>query len=396
MSSNPFIKPLKSFNPKTDLNVNESFRSYGIDAMSDALSDLESEGPGTTAGKEYCSIKTGGAINAGLVAIENESNKTIMLVANKKGEIIFLTPEAGSFKTLSKFRIQGSIIRKPAYSDGVIYCTTREGLIYAIHANISPDSGNSKPKVLWQKKLKKGILSEPVSTGKILIVASLGGIYGFEAYYRDSSNKSIGRPLWKQQLNGVVSSPNIHSGIIYIGSEDKNLYAFDYGGSKISKSWSYELSGAVRVKPCVSEQKDYVLAPTIDGFIYCLDRRNGEYKWSFVVKAPVLSNVVSNVDNNRECFYFGADNGIFYCIDSFGKKLWSFKTNGKIRTEAVVSNERVYFGSEDNNFYALNKNNGKLIFKFSTDGNINSRAIVKNGLIFFGSTDSFVHGVNGE
>jgi len=379
--------------------VNEKFSVRGVSSKSDTLSDLEStdmdNDVNDDAGRESCSFKTGGAIKSGLVKVESKDNKTFLILSNKLGEIYLLAPEPNSLKPVLKFKISGSIIRTPEYANGVIYCTTREGFVYAIKTGLEEgsDAKQLRPEILWQNRMDKGILTEPIATGKILIIATLSGIYAFEAYY-DQTTKAIGKQLWGYSINGIVSSPIIKSGIIYIGSEDRNLYALEYGGSKISTAWKYKANAVIRSKPFISLKGDYVLTASNDGSVYCLIRNSGKLRWIFIVKSPVYSGIVSAIVDNEELFYFGADNGRFYCINAFGKKIWEFKTNGKIRTEALIKGNAVYFGSEDNNFYALNTKSGKQIFKFSTDGNINSPPIILNDIIYFGSTDSFAYGLH--
>jgi outer membrane protein assembly factor BamB len=396
MNANPYLKPLKAFDPVKNLSINESFSSGRVESGSDTLSDLQSRESTVTndSGQEFCQIKTGGPIVSGIEIVNNGDSGPALLVGNKSGEIYILRPTEQTFTVLSRMKIQGSIINTPSYQNGIIYCTTQEGIAYAIKTDISSSSKEVKPKILWQKKFNKGILTEPLTTGKLLIIATLRGLFCFEAYYQDESNKSIGKLLWKYELEGIVSTPRIDSGIIFIASEDKQINAFDYGGNKISKLWSYKLSDAARTKACVSSMKNLVLVPTIDGFIYALDRTSGEFRWNFVVRSRILSPIVSAVQGNDEYFYFGADNGKFYCINAMGKQVWSFQGRGKIRSEALVDQDRVYFGSEDNMLYALNRTTGSPVFTFKTDGNINGRPLVIDRVIYFGSSDSFVHGVH--
>lgn len=396
---NRYIKQLRPFNVKEDLVVNEKFRPQGTYSGSDTLSDLEYDEmdmSGGDSGKEFCSYKTGGGILSGIVNCETNLGRGVILTGNKNGEIYMLTPDQNSLKPVVKLRIQGSIVRTPCYSNGIIYCVTREGMLYAIHTGLGKGQEKKagfKPQVVWKQKADKGILTEPIATGKMLIVATLGGIYGYEAYFQDENNKAIGKRLWGTPVNGTVSSPGMQGGNIYIGTEDNYLIAFDYGGNNISKSWAHKTSGPVRSKPFVTADEKDVLFTTIDGFLYCVNRRKGKYRWNYVIKSPCYSSIVSAEIGGKEYFFFGADNGVFFCISRDGKKVWDFRTNGKIRTEALISGQRIFFGSEDNNFYCLNIRNGELLFKFSTDGNINSMPSILDNVIYFGSTDSFIHGV---
>lgn len=401
MANNPYVKPLKPFDPKKDLQVNESFKADDLVSREDTLGDLESGEPDGEmqgdAGKELVSFRADAPVKSGILSVTTGLNRTVLIVCNKKGGVHLLSPEQGSLSTVGMFKIPGSIIRTPAYSAGILYITTREGLIVAVNTGLTGQEGDGtsyKPSLLWQKRMAKGILTEPVATGKILIVASLGGVHGYEAYYQDESTKAIGNLLWEKQINGTVSSPTLHGGMIFIGSEEKKLYALEYGGSNVETKWEYDTNAQIRNKPSISRDGNNVLAASIDGSVYCIEIRQKKLEWVFMVKAPVYSTIISGTLDNAPCYYFGADNGMFYCLNSFGKTVWTYKTNGKIRTQALLDGGVVYFGSEDNNLYALNAKTGAPVFRFSTDGNINSTPVIVDNTLYFGATDSFVHGIS--
>lgn len=399
MEHNSYIKSLKAFNPKKDLTVNETFKVPGSYRRNDTLSELEGDSGlgGEDSGKGVCNYKTSGAISAGMISLGRFFGKEILLVVNKSGEIHLLYPEQGKLKALVTFSVQGSLTNTPGYAAGVLYCAAKEGVLYAVDLGLTQakDIRAVTPKIIWQKKMRKGVLTEPVATGKILLVAALDGLYAYEAYYQDAGSFFIGKGLWIKGIKGgVVSSPHIHSGIILLGSESCYLYAFEYGGSDVNLRWSYKSSGGIRTRPTVSDRGNLVLFGTLDGYVYCIDFSKGTYKWNYVTKKPCLSTIVSLPVENDEYFYFGADNGIFYCINSRGKEIWKCKTNGKIRTEALVHDNRVYFGSADNHFYCLDAFSGNKIFSFATDGTIIGKPVIVDNVVYFGSTDSFVHGVN--
>ena len=399
MSDNPYIKPLKGFNPKNNLVVNEKFRFHASGAAGDTLSDLEgnydSEVTGDS-GKEQYTYKTSDAIVSSIIAVTTGSDKKVLIVSNKAGEIVILSPQSNELRPVKKIQLTGSIVHRPSYYNGILYCSTKEGMLYAIDSGLTgSDWERTRIETIWQQNLKKGVHTAPVATGKILLVAALDSIHIFEAYYQDNTNKAIGKHLNRHMIEGgVVSSPNVDHGVIYIGSESNTLYALEYGGRSLTEIWSYKATGRIRVKPMVSTASGAVIFGTTNGHIYCVDSRKGDYKWSFITKAPCMSNVVSAKISNAEYYFFGADNGIFYCLNSQGKKMWEFKTRGKIRTEALVHNGRVYFGSGDNHFYALDIKTGKKLFVYATDGNINGKPLLLDDVIYFGSTDSFVHGIH--
>ena len=399
MSDNPYLKKLKSFDPKSDLQVSEAFRFEGATPGSDVLEAGDEgldEGAGADSGKSTASLRVSGPVSAGIVKVTAGDGATALIACDTAGGVYIVEPGQGDLKTLAKFKIPGSIVKKPAYADGIVYLTTREGLVAAVNTGLGArgEGGKIAPQMMWQKKLDKGILTEPIATGKILIVAALDGLHAFEAYYRDAENKAIGRAIWRQPMNGTTSTPAMEGGIIFQGSEEKKLFAFEYGGDTIKTSWQFEAGAQIRCRPCIARNNAQVLFSTMDGSIYCVDTAQKKALWVFLVKAPVYSSVIASAAENAELYYFGSDNGFFYCVNGQGKEVWKYKTNGKIRSDALVHEGTVYFGSEDNNLYALNARSGKLIFKYATDGNINGTPVIVDNQLYFGSTDSFVHGLS--
>lgn len=396
MASNPHVKPLKGFDPKTALAVDESFTRLmktGDDMLGDEADDFAAETPGNgNSGKECGALRTGGAIHSGFAKIELKSGRVVFAATNLKGELFFFEPAGEGIKVSGKIILQGALYSPPVYNDGIIYCVAREGGAFAVDTGLKEAQGEPElisGRIIWQKRTKKGIFTEPIATGKVLLVTTLEGIYAFDAF--NGPDRKIGEVLWGLSINGTVSTPVVNAGSIFIGSEEKKLLAFNYGSAKMQKLWEYDLSGACRTKPLVSEKSRQVVAGTIDGFLYSVDRQSGTYKWSFVVNSPVLSPVVACETGGEEFLFFGADSGFFYSLNSEGKKIWEFRTNGKIRTEALIHEGRVYFGSEDNTFYSLDIKSGKQIFSFRIDGNIYGKPLIHDGRVYFGSTDGFIH-----
>ena len=397
MSENPYLKPLKSFD-SANLLLDESFtgliKSKIGSLMGDAEDDLPFDQTGDTV-KESFSLRTGGAVHSGCIKLQSKLNREIYAAANLKGEIFFFEHGGTALQAVSKVTLQGAIYTTPVFFEGILYSATREGVVYAVDTGLNSPTAETdgiRNKLLWQKKMKKGILAEPVIAGKYLLITSLDGIYAFDTF--GQGEKSSGNPVWGVSINGTVSTPAVDSGMLFIGSEDRRLFGFDYSGSKLQKLWEYELSGACRMKPFVSQSGGYVAAATTDGFVYAVDKKSGAYKWNFVVKSPVIGNIVSGIISGAEHLFFGSDSGIFYCLDSSGKRLWQYTAGGKIRTEPVIHNGRIWFGSADNSMYALDMTTGKESFRFKADGNIYGKPLISGNRIIFGSTDGYIHSIN--
>ncbi len=76
------------------------------------------------------------------------------------------------------------------------------------------------------------------------------------------------------------------------------------------------------------------------------------------------------------------------------KVKWRFKTEGPIRTAAVISGNNVYLGSADGNVYCLNKEEGTLIWKYQTGGALTGSPTIAANSVFIGGRDNFVYHLN--
>ena len=100
--------------------------------------------------------------------------------------------------------------------------------------------------------------------------------------------------------------------------------------------------------------------------------------------------------------FFGStvDNKVYALDDRTGKLLWTFFTEGSVRTSPTFRENRVYVGSDDGYVYCLNARNGKLVWKYRAGpsdkkilGNehmispwpVRTSILVDDGIAYFGA-----------
>src|SRR4051812_10822551 len=76
--------------------------------------------------------------------------------------------------------------------------------------------------------------------------------------------------------------------------------------------------------------------------------------------------------------------------------LWSFKTEGPVKSSAAIEGGRAFVGSDDGNVYALDLANGKKVWSFKTAGPVESSPLVLNGKVFVGSTDANLYALDAK
>ena len=185
---------------------------------------------------------------------------------------------------------------------------------------------------------------------------------------------------------------------------------------KIEKKWVFDTSSSISSSPITEEitkGQAGIAFGTQDGKMYMLDA-DAQIKWFYSIQekideiqqmfldeetaksiyaAPTFADI--NKDGKKEVL-FGCDLGKFYALTSSGKLLWKFKTDGEIRSSALVQDNMIIFGSNDQNLYALNLK-GKLLWKFKADSEIESSPAIlkaKKTQVIFGSNNGKIYSLD--
>ncbi|MFH1564086.1 MAG: PQQ-binding-like beta-propeller repeat protein [Nitrospirota bacterium] len=125
-----------------------------------------------------------------------------------------------------KYKTNGEVRSSPAIANGVIFCGSQDGNLYAI----DKDDGTRK----WLHSVYSSIDSSPaVANGVVYFGANNGTIYGLDV--------ESGTELWSYNTGSqkIYSSPAIVDGVLYIASSDGKIYAFtshaDFSNSNLNK-----------------------------------------------------------------------------------------------------------------------------------------------------------------
>ncbi|GEM_PF-5772464 len=217
-----------------------------------------------------------------------------------------------------KRTVGAEAIGAPVVSDGVVYLTTRDGVVHAIEG--------AKGKVLW--KQERGATSPPViASGRVLLASEEGG------FHLMSLEAANGDPAWQYTAS---RSPRI-------GSDGESRPE----EAKVAQAQTLNsCDGSSR--PCVIGEEAFV--GTADGRLLCLETASGKRKWEAVlagggqgVEAPIASPVVAG---GR--VYVGTMRGTFKSLSvEDGKELWSYKANAGFNSAPAVTGGRVYVLSTD-------------------------------------------------
>jgi outer membrane protein assembly factor BamB len=111
--------------------------------------------------------------------------------------------------------------------------------------------------------------------------------------------------------------------------------------------------------------------------------------WGMKVGKETSSSPVTH----GETFYIGADNNLVAVDLQKRTKVWTFQTNGTVRSIPAIVGETIFVGSGDGRLYAVNGITGEKIWDFNTGGQITASPTVDNGVVFIGSHDGTMYAI---
>ncbi len=305
------------------------------------------------------------------------------------------------------FETGGPIVASPAILDGVVYCASFSGHLFAI----DQQTGQER----WRFKSSMPIASSPaIAEGTLYFVSSAGSLAALDI--------ATGRPKWvfaagpekKFEAKGLhgypcaaqtipdawdvfTSSPAVANGKVYFGSGDGGVYAVDAASGILQ--WKFTTGDVVHASPAVVGGTVYIGG--WDGVFYALDAESGVQKWAFQAGVdPVYHNQVgfqsspAVVDGT---VYVGCRDAHVYALDAAtGRKKWDYPTSKSwVNGTPAVRDGVIYVGTSDSSrFMALDAKTGRLRWNFDAKSYIFSSAALAGDLAFFGTHSGRLHAVD--
>ena len=211
-------------------------------------------------------------------------------------------------------------------------------------------------------------------------------------------------PVWRFDAGHmVVASPVISEGVLYAGAKNGKFFALDAGNG--ARKWEFQADAPITSTAAVGGGR--VFFGTDANTIYALDLNGHELwhratggdlpfdamagfrmleDWDYWASSPLL-------DGGR--VFVGSGDGKIYALDAMtGAVLWTFATQGRVRSSPASDGKTIYAGSFDGRMYALDRETGKLLWSFKTlgnkvfpEGSIQSSPTIADGLVLFGARD---------
>jgi len=264
-------------------------------------------------GERLWSYHAGGSLRHSTPAIDGAGT---IYVGGSNGRLYAVHPDSTLKWT---FTAGGAIKSAPTIDDGGrIYFGADDGLIYAVN----PDST-----LAWSYATGDTVRCSPAigPDGTVFVGSTDNYLY---ALWPNGSLR------WRAATGGPIryAAPTVTAaGVVYFGSYDGWLYAVT---SDQQFLWGYDTEHVIRSTPCLGPDGRIYIGAGSD--LLCLNV-DGGYEWHFSADGTIASAPVYFGDDDR--IGFGADDGVFYCVESDGSLDWRYTVRRPIRSSAAPSGD---------------------------------------------------------
>jgi outer membrane protein assembly factor BamB len=138
-----------------------------------------------------------------------------------------------------------------------------------------------------------------------------------------------------------------------------------------------------------NEGKKVAYIGDLDGQLISLDLETGEKRWAYEAETGIGFSTSPSYHNGK--VYIGDLDGLFYCVNDQGEKVWSFQTNAEISSCANFFEGNVIVGSQDANLYCLSCETGEVVWKLQADDQIRCTPTIVEGRAFVAGCDGRLH-----
>jgi len=304
----------------------------------------------------------------------------------------------------------GELYGAPAIANGVLYVTSKAGVLYAVDAA----TGNE----IWTHEVTSYVTR--ATPAVIDGVVYVGGGFSFSAL-----DATTGEERWSIPMQyGGHASPTVRDGLVLVSSQQGWIFALDaatgenlwrlptdgiaFGAAAITDDaviygtdegivssvdretgtldWRVTVAGGVYATPVVFD--DMVLVTTKAGELQALDRQSGERLWSAnhgSARPPAT---------NGDIVVLAASDGGIYGLDAAtGEQRWLYPSGKQALTTPAIAGTLTLVGT-GSSLLALDIETGAAAWYYLAGDTIESAPVVADGFVFFGSRDGFLNAVS--
>ena len=304
---------------------------------------------------------SGTAASDGVVYVGTRQGEIWALHANEKGDLRGEDQLKWRFVPEGDLRV-GEVFGMPAVGKELVYVgdTARDGesgKLWALRKERESTSELLREDQAgeWVRPLVQGAMG-PVVGGPALAEAEGLVLVGSHDHNLYALEAETGKNGWTFPTGDAVwSSPTVEDGVVYFGSMDRHVYSLSLeDGGEI---WRYKTGGSVVAKPLLLD--GMVIVGSFDKKLYALNSQTGDPLWSFEGDDWFWASPISNGDT----IIAASMKGTVYGLDREGNPIWPapFEADSSIVSTPVVVGDRIVVGTNEGRLHILSVDTGETL-----------------------------------
>ena len=190
------------------------------------------------------------------------------------------------------------------------------------------------------------------------------------------------RLVWSKSMGGLIEFPAVvWDGVAYVGDIHSLIHAVSMRRGAIV--WTHRTPGSPRMASSPGVYGDELVYHTMSGWVYVLDRTNGNLLWSWNAGAAIEPSplIRDGID------YFGTAGGRVDALDLRKHKLrWSRSLGSKITSSAALAGRRLFIGDYAGHIWALSPATGATRWVGQVNGKVYGTPAVSQRRVFVPSS----------
>ncbi|TSA28343.1 MAG: hypothetical protein D4R68_04060 [Ignavibacteriales bacterium] len=282
----------------------------------------------------------------------------VLFPQNKKS-LVSSVLNTSPIDTLLKIELNSQLGSSPLFYQNRIYTSELSGIISCL---------DNSGKKIWSRNTSNTLHSRPVIADNILCAATSKNEIVTFSLDKGSQIQSFGIDdsittdltllLYSGEKELMMPKTIGSKSAIVFGTNNGKILCYDL--ETLQEYWhNNDAQGMIKTQPIVIDNK--LLFTSKDGFLYCIDARNGLLNWRWKEKAETDFSNSQIVSDGRKVYVIDNENSLFSIDLLLGNFTW--KSPAKVFGAVGISidKKKLYAKGLYSKFYILSAMNGKVL-----------------------------------
>jgi len=198
---------------------------------------------------------------------------------------------------------------------------------------------------------------------------------------------------WESEINGSFpnSSVTTYDNYVFINDLSGRVYCFDATDGKVIGALKHD--GAVYTTPVIDGNNIIFAAAEGDNNLSLL------YYYNFLTgkmlfEKEIPGRIMTEMIKTEQGLYFNTENGMLFCYNLSGEKIWEFNTKARTHSSPALGNNIIVFGNDNGEIVGIRAKDGKLLYKEKTGEAFFCGASIDGNTIYIGNDNGNLYAID--